>query len=180
MGNDRVLAITWLVTPRQPGRGVRGGSGLGVMQIMTQIKATFEWIWVSQLWGEQGQSKIKGGRRSEDTTFRGYSSLVKSEDQIWISRIHLRAKLFVKKTQMLFFLSTDSSMHLLWQLCFPLPPIPNPMWMRRVPKKRASAKPSSLFTYPLMYLLDLQEASPCWGFFLPPSSPHSSDSSIVP
>lgn len=66
MGNDRVLAITWSVTPRQPGRGVRGGSGLGVIQIMTQIKAAFEWIWVSQLWGEQGQSKIKGGRRSKD------------------------------------------------------------------------------------------------------------------
>lgn len=56
MGNDRVPAITWLVTPRLPGRRVRGVSGLGVTQIITQIKATFEWIWVSQMGGEQGQS----------------------------------------------------------------------------------------------------------------------------
>lgn len=55
MGNDGVPAITWLVTPMLPGRGVRGGGGLGVAQIITQIKAMFEWIWVSRMGGEQGQ-----------------------------------------------------------------------------------------------------------------------------
>ena len=59
MGNDGVPDITWLVTPRLPGRRVKGGGGLGLAQIITQIKATFEWIWISEVGGEQGDLKIQ-------------------------------------------------------------------------------------------------------------------------
>lgn len=59
MGNDRIPAITCLVIPGLPGRGVRGCRGdwpEGGGQITAQIKAWFEWIYGSQMRGEQGRS----------------------------------------------------------------------------------------------------------------------------
>lgn len=163
MGNDRVLAITWLVTPRQPRRGVRGGSGLGVIQIMTQIKATFEWIWVSQLWGQQGQSKIKGGRRSEDTALKEVTVALLNQKTNLDFPHSPQSQIICKEDSNTIF-PQDRFQHApAMTALYPTTPHSQPYVDAPSAKKRASAKSSSLFAYPLMYLLDLQEASPCWG-----------------
>lgn len=63
MGNDGVPAITWLVTLKLPGSGMRGGGGLRVAQIITHIKAKLEQIWVSVM---RKQSQYVRRRQDED------------------------------------------------------------------------------------------------------------------